>query len=49
MFTISDEDWEIIRSAAIGEIHYLENISTHSKAGEQAEVIRDALDRVQED
>lgn len=48
MITISDEDWEIIRSAAVGEIHYLENISTHSKAGEEAKVIRDALDRVSE-
>lgn len=49
MVTISDEDWEIIRSAATSEIHYLENISTHSKAWEEADAIRDALDRVVED
>lgn len=49
MVTINDEDWEIIRTAAVGEINYLENISTHSKADDEAKVIRDALDRVQED
>lgn len=49
MVTITNEDWEIIQSAAIGEIHYLENISTHSKAGEEAADIRAALDRVRED